>query len=56
MILHFRLTFKKNNFQIKNEHHKIYNLLLFLQGRHFKFSWIDFEFDPFRRQVSANSG
>ena len=49
MILHVRLIFEKNIFSIKNEHHKIYNMLLFLQGRHFDFSWIDFDFDPFRR-------
>ena len=45
-------------FSLENEHHKIYNILLFLQGRHSSFlgstlNWISFgrQF----RQIPANS-
>lgn len=58
MILHVRLIFEKNIFSIKNEHHKIYNTLLFLQGRHSNFLGSTFNsvyFGRQFRQIPANS-
>ena len=58
MILHVKLIFEKNIFSIKNEHHKIYNMLLFLQGRQSSFlgsTLNSISFGRQFRQIPANS-